>query len=105
MTDHPFDPRDETQPHDTGADRAAAGLGPVTPGQPDRPGPAATYSPAPDPRTEWAGGRWSQPEPTPERWFERSTPLESPPTTSIKSGRAGSGTGTVLAAALAAAVL
>jgi serine protease Do len=104
MTDRPFDPRDETQPHDTEAYRAAF----PTPASPSGQTPPASYSPTPEPRTEWAGGRWAQPEPTPERWFEAPAgslpPATQPVRPSRGTGRA-AGLGTVLAAALVAAVL
>jgi len=105
MTDDPFDPRDETQPHDTDAYRATAGGSPVSPGPSTRSGQTASYSPTPNTRTDWAGGRWSQPEPTPERWFESTAPIEPQVTTVQPPRRAASGPATILAAALAAAVL
>jgi S1-C subfamily serine protease len=98
MTDHPLDPRDETQPHDVAAYRASE-LGSQPPA--DRV-PSASYSPAPEPR-DWAGGRWAPPEPTPERWFEAPRPVAAQPV--APTPRRGSGAGTVLAATLAAAVL
>src|SRR3954468_22985934 len=105
MTDHPFD-RDETQPHDTDAYRASFGSGSVQPAQPARPPQAAaSYSPLPESRTDWAGGKWSQPDRTPERWFETTAPTDRPPTAPVEPRRTGTGVGSVLAAALAAAVL
>ena len=70
-----------------------------------RPNEPASYSPNPGPRPDWAGGRWSQPgsTPTPERWFEATTPTR--PVAPVEVRRGGAGLGTVLAAALAAAVL
>jgi S1-C subfamily serine protease len=105
MTDHPFD-RDETQPHDTDAYRAAFGSGSAQSVQPARPPQAAaSYSPLPESRTDWAGGKWSQPDRTPERWFETTPPADRPPTVPVEPRRTGTGVGSVLAAALAAAVL
>ena len=104
MTDHPFD-RDETQPHDTNAYRASFGSGPAQPPQPARPPQAASYSPLPESRSDWAGGSWSQPERTPERWFETTAPADRPPIAPVEPRRGGTGLGSVLAAALAAAVL
>ena len=110
MTD-PTRPDDETQPHTTG------GWGqpeppPSTVGQPDaadRAGgmPAASptsFSPPPVPRTDWAHARWADPEPTPERWFESAAPVGARPIATSRPSRS-SGPGTVLAAALAAAIL
>src|SRR6185503_12847851 len=61
----------------------------------------------PEPRPEWSRTAWTTPEPTPtptpERWFETATPVATAPANPV--GRRGSGAGTVLAAALAAAVL
>jgi S1-C subfamily serine protease len=99
MTDHPSEPTDETQPHDAAAWR------PGQP-QPQPPQPAvgpASYSPAPEPRADWSGGRWSAPEPTPEHWFESAAPVAARPVPTLP--RRGAGAGTVVAAALAAAVL
>lgn len=110
MTDQPTDPNDETQPHD------AFDWRPVE-RRPDDPAPAvppvsaagadagmASFSPAPGPRTEWTQPRWSDPEPTPEHWFESAAPVR-PVTPVAATTRRGAGAGTVIAAALAAAVL
>ena len=69
------------------------------------PSPAspASYSPAPDPRTDWTRPSWSEREPTPEHWFESATPAPARPV--VAPARRGAGRGTVVAAALAAAVL
>jgi S1-C subfamily serine protease len=76
------DPNDETRPHD-----------------------AASFSPAPEPRSEWSPARWTEPQPhppTPERWFE-AAPRHRVDT--VAQSRRSSGAGTVLAAALLSAVL
>ena len=97
MTDHPLDPEDETQPHDVASFRA-------TPSQTtDRTGEPTSFSPTPEPRPDWAGARWSSPEPTPERWFETAPPVPAQPVAVTQ--QRGGGAGMVLAAALAAAVL
>src|ERR671921_858838 len=97
MTDRPSEPSDETQPHDTASWRAAdANAAP--------PAGVASYSPTPEPRTDWARSRWADAEPTPERWFEGS-PGVAPVRPVRTASRRGPGAGTVLAAALAAAVL
>ncbi len=120
----PFDPTAETQPHDAHSWRAADPVDeppaedetatPAIPGgaaagidsgvfdSPGSTGPAS-YSPAPEPLPGWAGARWADPDPTPERWFETAAPVPSQPV--AVASRRGAGTGTVLAAALAAAVL
>jgi S1-C subfamily serine protease len=91
MTDSSRDPQDETQPIDPAAFRTAA------------PAPAAaSYSPAPSPRPAWSGAQWATAEPTPERWFE-ATPTA--PVRTAPEPKRGTGPGTVLAAALAAAIL
>jgi serine protease Do len=113
------DGEDETQPHDTsGWGRAAepdlrsaqpdassghASPFPASPASPDPQPASASFSPPPEPRTDWAHARWADPEPTPERWFETATPVVARPVPA--PARRSSGTGTVLAAALAAAVL
>ena len=116
------DPLDETQPHEpvawtpappdpwTPRDEAAhpagtaaeAGRG-FDAGRDAIPPAPASYSPAPEARTDWARARWAEPEATPERWFEGAAPVatrveRTPP-------RRGAGTGTVVAATLAAAIL
>jgi len=81
----PFDPNDQTQAHDL---------------------PADTFSPTPEPRTDWVQSGWSDPvqRPTPEHWYE---PASATPVAHVApSGpRRGTGTGTVLGAALLSAVL
>jgi serine protease Do len=66
------------------------------------PAPAA-YSPAPEPRTDWTRPSSSDREPTPEHWFESATPAPAPP--AVAPTRRGAGPGTVVVAALVAAVL
>src|SRR5690349_10746864 len=118
MTDQSPDPRDETEPHDTSSWTPSGGSS-ATPSSftppfaapsvppPGRATEPASYSPTPGPRPEWAGGRWNQPAsspaPTPERWFETAPPTR--PVAPVEVRRGGAGVGTVLAAALAAAVL
>jgi S1-C subfamily serine protease len=116
MTDQPSDPTDETQPHDSADWRRpierepafdrfdAASSAPGAPADvaPSVPPAPASFSPAPEPRTDWSQARWSDPEPTPEHWFESAAPVTQPV---VVAQRRGAGTGTVLAAALAAAVL
>jgi serine protease Do len=69
------------------------------------PAPAspASYSPAPETRTDWTRTSWSDREPTPEHWFESATPAPVRPV--VAPARRGAGPGTVVAAALVAAVL
>ena len=126
MTDSSNDPTDETQPHDSAAwlpvDRPAA---PGTPEAPSSPSftPArattpipyspsayapssstpASFSPTPEPRPDWTRTSWSDPEPTPEHWFESATP--APARAAVPPARRGAGPGTVVVAALAAAIL
>jgi S1-C subfamily serine protease len=126
MTDRPSTPDDETQPHDPSswrrpeptpapaepagdiADAPAQGSpasDPFTPGAAaDAPASysPASYSPAPEPRPDWSRTAWQPTEPTPERWFE-AAPVQASP--SPEPARRGSDAGTVLAAALAAAIL
>ena len=81
------------------------------------------FSPAPQPRNEWTSASWTAPPnhpATPEHWFEPSsspaTPQAPAPTVPAPSwqqpapqpaagGRSGSGIGTIVSAALLAAVL
>jgi S1-C subfamily serine protease len=102
MTDPFSDPTDETQPHDASAWRPADR--PTVPGTPDTAtaGPAS-FSPPPEPRTDWTRPSWTDPEPTPEHWFESAAPAATRPV--VPTPRRGAGPGTVLVAALAAAVL
>jgi serine protease Do len=110
MTD-PFQPKpdDETQPHETAgwsrpdSSRTAPDAGTTSPVPPAQPGPTASFSPPPENRTDWSQTRWAGPEPTPERWFESATPVTSRPVST--SPRRSTGAATVLAAALAAAIL
>ncbi|MEO5941079.1 MAG: trypsin-like peptidase domain-containing protein [Candidatus Limnocylindrales bacterium] len=113
MTDQPLHPADETQPHDTDARRAiereaaderARAASPAAPSQPIDPGNRpASFSPSPEPRADWSQARWSDPEPTPEHWFETAMPTPVRPV--APTARRGAGAGTVIAAALAAAIL
>jgi S1-C subfamily serine protease len=82
MTDRPDpDPNDETRPHET-----------------------TSFSPPPEPRSDWASPRWTEPDapPTPEHWFETAPrPRVEHVATSGRSG----GAGVVFGAALLSAVL
>src|SRR5262245_42946977 len=85
------DSTDQTQRHEP----------PATPAEPGR------YSPTPEPRPDWAQrAAWPSqvPQPTQERWYEPAAPAA---TTSVPSERPrrASGAGTVVGAALLAAVL
>src|SRR5439155_26870497 len=109
MTDPSSTPTDETQPHETAGwrpiDRTPDPVAPdSTPSGPSEPiaGPA-TYSPAPEPRTDWTRPSWAEREPTPEHWFESATPVGARP--AVATIHRGAGPGTVIVAALAAAVL
>ena len=85
------DPSDQTQRHAL----------PPAAGEPGR------YSPTPDPRPDWAQrAAWSSPaeQPTQERWYEPATPAATA-TVPAERPRRGAGTGTVVGAALLAAVL
>ena len=110
MTDdqHPDD-ADATRRHDLPADQPAW----PTPPTSSDPTPAVdSYSPPPEPRTDWTrheGG--SDPAPTPERWYE---PASAPGTVAVAAATtspvearrsARGGFGTVFAAALLSAVL
>ena len=116
MTDPFSGPTDETTPHDSAAWQPAGDSAPAAPaaagGDPSRasgPGPAdaagrpVSYSPAPEPRSDWSRPSWSAPEPTPEHWFEPAAPVAARAVSA--QPRRGAGAGTVVAAALAAAVL
>jgi S1-C subfamily serine protease len=84
------DSTDQTQRHEL----------PVT-GEPGR------YSPTPEPRPDWAQrAAWPSevPQPTQERWYEPAAPAATTAVPAEKSRRA-SGAGTVVGAALLAAVL
>ena len=85
------DPADQTQRHAL----------PPAAGEPGR------YSPTPEPRPDWAQrAAWSSSaeQPTQERWYEPASPA---PTSTVPAEhpRRGAGTGTVVGAALLAAVL
>jgi 2-alkenal reductase len=96
MTDSSRDPQDETEPHDTNAWRAPTA-------RPAAAGGAVSYSPTPDPRGSWPATQWATAEPTPERWFE--TPAVTPARPVTPAPKRGAGAGTVVVAALAAALL
>jgi S1-C subfamily serine protease len=88
----PTDPSEMTQRHDVG------GYPPTPP----------RYSPAPEPRTDWTQrSAWSDPahQPTPERWYEPTTPGPVLPPTPTVVRTSNGGRGTVLGAALLSAVL
>ena len=119
MTDHFSDPTDETQPHEAAASRPtdgnASSPSPTGDGWPnasaepagyqsaDPAGDPASFTPQPSPRTDWTRAPWSDPEPTPQHWFESATPVAARP---VAAGpRRGAGAGTIVAAALAAAIL
>ena len=137
MTDRPSDQTDdETQPHEipswaVPASDAASARASDAPSLPDAPSvpdttfvpdttsraeaawppaaPAApaSYSPAPEPRTDWTRTRWANPDPdpTPERWFEAAPATRAEPAAPMSRPSRTGGAGTVLAAALAAAIL
>ena len=111
MTDHPSDSTDETQPQPATdwrptppADAWPAATATPSPeqssGSADEP---ASFSPSPEPRTDWSQSRWADPEPTPEHWFESAAPIAT--RLPAPAQRRGAGAGTVVAAALFAAVL
>jgi serine protease Do len=108
MTDQPRDPNDdETHPHDTTTWQSPEAFRspsdpPATAASRDDLG-GASYSPAPDVRSDWNRPSWSEPDSTPPHWFETATPVRE--RTATASNRRGAGAGTVLAAALVAAVL
>ena len=130
MTDPFAQPNDETRPHDSASwhsfEPVPAG-GPATAGDsvpgaadgaavPDAnpdPTPATTpaaasapasYSPAPENRSDWTRGQWAASEPTPEHWFESAAaPVVAQPVRPVP--RRGAGAGTIAGVALAAAIL
>jgi S1-C subfamily serine protease len=106
MTDPFAEPTDETQPHDNAAwrptDRTPTPTANPT-ANPTQPTQPASFSPPPEPRTDWTTPGWSDREPTPEHWFESATPVAAAPV--AVRPRRGAGAGTVIAAALAAALL
>jgi len=65
---------------------------------------AATYTPSPEPRAEWARSWDETPPVTPERWYE---PASTPPATAavVPPARRGPRGGSLLAASLLSAVL
>ena len=120
MTDHRNpDPNAETQPHQTAAFTPPPDGAPIEP-PPDAPASGtvseghsswmppraqgASFSPPPEPRSDWASPRWTEPDttPTPERWFE-TVPRARVEADSSRGG--GAGAGVVLGAALLSAVL
>jgi S1-C subfamily serine protease len=116
MTD-PSRPDDETQPQETigwdQGDQPAQSEWPssrsrATEARPDSTS-SASFSPTPEQRTDWAHARWADADPTadptPERWFESASPAPARPLAGSTGRRSTNGTGTVLAAALTAAVL
>ena len=112
MTD-PAHPDDETQPHDARSwgqaepavpSEAPTGF-PTPASSAAEPAGTASFSPPPEPRTEWAHARWADPDPTPERWFESASPVPARTTPVPPPARRSGGSGTVLAAALVAAIL
>ena len=103
MMDRPTDPTRSSDPTDDTEPHARAAWQSARPVDSEAMGTPASFSPPPEPRTEWAQSRWSNPEPTPERWFESSRPVATAPAGTTP--RRGAGAGTVLAATLAAAVL
>ncbi len=95
MTDSSRNPQDETQPVDPVSWQSTT-VRPAAPG-------AVSYTPAPEARSSWPGTQWATTEPTPERWFETTTATPARPV--ALSPRRGAGAPTVVAAALAAALL
>ena len=103
------DDADATRRHDLPADQPAW----PTPPTSSDPAPAVdSYSPPPEPRTDWTRHQGSSdPAPTPERWYEPApTPgtvaPASVPAGPVEGGRsARGGFGTVVAVALLSAVL
>jgi putative serine protease PepD len=103
------DDADATRRHDLPADQPAW---PTPPTSSDPTPVVDSYSPPPEPRTDWTrheGG--SDPAPTPERWYEpapasgtvTTAPVTANQVEARRSGRGGFGT--VVAAALLSAVL
>ncbi len=99
------DPGDLTERHavpsaDQPADQAPD-TAPIEPGGPtvDR------YTPAPEPRADWARS-WDETAPvTPERWYEPAPAPTTVPAAGTQTGRNGRGGGSLLAATLLSAVL
>ena len=67
------------------------------------------FSPAPQPKTEWASASWTAPPAhptTPEHWFEPvPRPATAPVTTKRADRSTGTGVGTILAACFLSAAL
>jgi serine protease Do len=101
-----YDPRPDASTSFPGSSSAPAFPG-AAPGPSASPPGSASFSPPPEPRTDWAHARWAEPDATharaPERWFETATPVAARPV--APPIRRSSGPGTVLAAAIVAAVL
>ena len=67
---------------------------------------AASFSPPPEPHSDWSSARWTDPQPapsTPEHWFESAQTTRAVSAAPVP--RQTTGLGLVLAAALAAAIL
>lgn len=96
------DDADQTRRHDLPATEppAAPVIEPLSP-------VVERYTPQPEPRSDWSRRDEVPAAPTPERWYEpapQTAPV--PPATSSTGGpRNGTGTGTIVAAALLSAVL
>ena len=109
------DPGDLTQRHPTPP--APAPVEPVTPAtteipawpsqtrvEPDGAQQAASFTPSPEPRADWARS-WSETPPvTPERWYEPA-PVAPPTVAVVPTARTGRRSGPIFAAALLSAVL
>ncbi len=89
---------------DTGAWPPAPTWSPPSYAPASQPVAPASYSPAPEPRTDWTRPTWSDREPTPGNWFETATPTVGARPADARERR-GPGAGTVMVAALAAAIL
>ena len=125
----PVDPTDLTQRHGVPPTDPAVEpslVAPITPGAPDGNSspvdaaqPASTwtpapsedgavpfdrFTPAPESRPAWARSFDATPPVTPERWYEPA-PAPTPATQPVAPGRTRSGTGSILAVSLLAAVL
>ena len=116
MSDDPrFPDQDATKRHDLTPEPGrtpfvrAAGEPAPTPDQPASANDVERYSPPPEPRTDWSRHAETPPvAPTPERWYEPASAAATSPiatsTVTPTAGRRGN-TGTVVGAALLAAVL
>jgi S1-C subfamily serine protease len=105
------DPNAETQPHDTASFSNPSSDAPPSSPSADSwytppPAASASFSPPPEPRSDWATPRWTEPDPTPtpERWFESAPRASAEPVRTARGG-GGAGAGVVLGAALLSAVL